>query len=241
MRNYTKHLLSGAILFTFLIAACGSTDDTFNFMLIYLLIAIIIAIILSIIIVNFNKKSTSTSHNPERRKQAEKYFKEQERQEHEKECKSFLDMYGNPTKEIWWNNSSFLFVYEENHVIVMNKKVYKFADIINYTISDNATTIYSSTLSQTKTDANSMLGRAIIGGVLTGGVGAIIGGTTAKKETITKGGTSRIKHNYEIIVTMNSLSDPTIRLKIGDNSFDTNQIASLLSIILTRNTQNIKI
>ena len=82
-----------------------------------------------------------------------------------------------------------------------------------------------------------MIGRAIVGGVLTGGVGAIIGGATASKTTTTSGGISRTTHSYKLIITINSLSHPTERIYLGENSTYANEICSILSIILNRNNE----
>ena len=80
-----------------------------------------------------------------------------------------------------------------------------------------------------------MVGRAIVGGVLTGGAGAIIGGATASKTTTTSGGTSRTKHNYTLIITVDSLSNPIERIHLGENGTYANEICSILSIIINRN------
>ena len=50
-------------------------------------------------------------------------------------------------------------------------KVYKFSDLSSYDIIEDGETIYEN---------KSVIGRAIIGGVIAGGVGAIIGGLSAK-------------------------------------------------------------
>ena len=46
----------------------------------------------------------------------------------------------------------------------------------------------------TKTNMGSMIGRSVAGGLLFGGVGAIVGGSTAKKDTIINYNQLVIKH-----------------------------------------------
>lgn len=79
-----------------------------------------------------------------------------------------------------------------------------------------------------------MVGRAIVGGILTGGIGAIIGGVTASKKTETSGGTSHTKHNYTLIVTINNIANPIERIYLEDNERYVNELCSLFSIVLNR-------
>jgi len=67
------------------------------------------------------------------------------------------------------SNKKICFVNEVNEI-----KIYSFNDIMESEIVVDGVTLV-------KTSATSTIGRAIVGGVLTGGVGAIIGGVTGKK------------------------------------------------------------
>ena len=110
-------------------------------------------------------------------------------------------------------------------------------------MSDNTTMIQKHNggeiTSTSSTDTSSMLGRAVVGGVLAGGVGAAIGGSTAKRETTSSVApsitTSSTIHDYLIAVTVNSLSNPIERLRLGEDEHNTNEICALLSVIISRN------
>ena len=62
-------------------------------------------------------------------------------------------------------------------------------------------------LGKVTSNLKSTVGRAVVGGAIAGGAGAIIGGTTGKKTTSTSGYTNV----YHILsVTLNSIQHPTI-------------------------------
>lgn len=63
--------------------------------------------------------------------------------------------------------------------IVINECVHAFSDIIDFSVNEKKS--YKSS-----TSTGSIIGRGIVGGVLLGGVGALAGATTAKKNTIEK-------------------------------------------------------
>lgn len=114
----------------------------------------------------------------------------------------------------------------------VNPKIYKFDDIMEYELLENG---YSIT--------KGGVGRAIAGGVLLGGVGAIVGGVTGKKKT------KSIINNLKIKITVNEISNPSVYINLimsptKDNSFtykmaysSAQEILSTLSII-TKNAQN---
>ncbi len=62
-----------------------------------------------------------------------------------------------------------------------------------------------------------MIGRAVVGGVLTGGVGAIIGGATAKKESIVTPTEIHTEDQYNLLITTKTLSNPLITISFFDN------------------------
>ena len=80
-----------------------------------------------------------------------------------------------------------------------------------------------------------MFGRAAVGGLVAGNVGAVIGGATASKTIETSDSISSIMHNYSSVVTVNSLSSPMVTLKIGEDQNLMNQVRSILTVIINRN------
>ena len=135
--------------------------------------------------------------------------------------------------------STRILVYEQSSVIIIKSKKYKFSDILGYSLVDDATdeTITTST-GTAKTSTGSMLGRAVVGGMLTGGLGAVAGAATAKK-SIFNDATSQTTttHEYTLYINVNDLQEPTISLEIGDNTSKAQKLAGVLNIIIERNKQ----
>lgn len=136
-----------------------------------------------------------------------------------------------------YNLSTRILIYEQSGIIIVKSKEYRFSDILGYSLVDDATseTITTST-GTAKTSTGSMLGRAVVGGVLTGGLGAVAGAATAKKN-ISDNATSQTTtiHKYTLYINVNSLQEPTIALKIGDNASRAQKLAGAINVIIERN------
>lgn len=143
------------------------------------------------------------------------------------------EFYGDSFRKI---ENSFI-VFEDSSTLFIENRPYSFKDIISFDVFDNSEKVYSgNSITTTKTNTGSMIGRAVVGGALFGGAGAIIGGATAKKKSnSTISQSSYTAHKYEIIITVNSLSMPLLKLEIGGNKEAMQQISSILSIIVERN------
>lgn len=130
-------------------------------------------------------------------------------------------------------------VFEQSNIIIIKGKEYGFLDIIGCSLVDDATneTITTST-GTAKTSTGSMLGRAVVGGVLIGGLGAVAGAATAKKniygDSISQTTTT---HKYTLYINVNNLQEPTISLKIGDNTSKAQKLAGVLNVIVERGKQ----
>lgn len=146
--------------------------------------------------------------------------------------------FGQTTKIINYNFCKFILISDSRNLIMINNNIYDFKDILTFEIKDNSTTIFTST-SKTSTSTSSMLGRAIVGGILLGEAGTIIGGSTASKSTQTEGRSSTI-HDYSIIITLNNLSTPIINLYIGKNGKIVSEIITLLNIIQYKNSSDLE-
>lgn len=228
MNNRTKSILSVVSLIFFSLIAGGSLDD-----LIVIFWIIVVVCVIAIIYAIYDQ----TVNEPQR-KEERKEKEDKKKQKKEDKKQRLINSIGKYSKLICYNWDSFIIINEEDSKLLLNENVYNFMDILDFKVSDNEMVVYSPTISKTKTNTGSMLGRAIVGGVLTGGVGALVGGATAKRTTVTDGGTSTVSHNYKIIVTVNSISNPSIILNIGSEEDATNEIGSLLNVIIARN-QNI--
>ena len=146
---------------------------------------------------------------------------------------SQLELYGELTKEIKWGSfpwGSFphageILCFEGSGTIILDEKPYSFSDLINVDLVKDNTVIYT-----TKTSTSSMLGRAVVGGALFGGVGAIIGGSTAKSGTVSDSSYSL----YSLYINLNSLTTPQICIEFAVYEKEAREAVALLSIILNR-------
>ena len=147
--------------------------------------------------------------------------------------------YGLDVNIVNYKLSKFFVADERHSILLINDKEYHFSDILNYSISDNSKTIYSSIVSISETDTGNSIGRAIIGGILGGNAGAIIAGTTGDVTTKTSGGKSTTQHDYSIKVTVYSISNPLEIIHLGTNEDATSRIAAILNVLLVRNSKNL--
>ena len=106
--------------------------------------------------------------------------------------------------------------------------------ILSCTFTDNQNVVKGQITSTTKTNTGNMVKRAVVGDVLLGGAGAIIGGSTASKSTITTQENDRVTHDYTIIINVDSLAEPIIRVHIGSDGKTVNEIVGLMNVIINR-------
>lgn len=212
----------------------GRGSVTWQFCLIFFLVTFIIFLV-SVRSYNDDYKAKKEL---ERRKtlqiQEKKEVSERERQNQITEYES---QYGQCTKVIS-NPSDFshdIRVYEESSVIILNGEKYYFNEIIGYNLSDNSKVIKGEISSSTSTSNASALGRAVVGAALGGVAGAVIGGATAKQKTEYQQGIDKTIHDYTVNINVNRLSEPLVKLHIGENEDIANEIAALINAIVARN------
>ncbi len=127
-------------------------------------------------------------------------------------------------------------IFAETKKIWILGKAYDFKDIIGCSLSDNSHIEKGKVTYETKTSTGSMLGRAVVGGVLTGGVGSVIGGATAKKNTVAvPQGFDKVIHDYTVLVNINSLTTPIVRISCGSNGGKVNDIVAIINVIIRQN------
>ena len=148
-----------------------------------------------------------------------------------------ISKYGEPDKT---------FIFEElnlqKEIIVFGKvnriwllgKDLPMSDILSCTFNDNQRIVKGNVSYETKTSTGNMAKRAIVGGVLTGGVGAVVGGATARKETTVKQENDKIIHDYTVIININSLSEPIVKIPLGTDGAKVNEIVGLMNVIISR-------
>lgn len=146
-----------------------------------------------------------------------------------------ISKYGQPDKTIILeelNLEKEIIAFGNANRIWLLGKDLPMSDILSCNFNDDQRIEKGNISYDTKISTGNMAKRAIIGGVLTGGVGAIVGGVTANKETIVNQENDKIIHNYTIIININSLSEPTIKIPLGRNDTQANEIVGLMNVII---------
>ena len=256
-------VISGIILLiiSFIIASTTGSGITWLFFGLFILSIIAFFIVLLIDIPDFSKNieernqllKETREQNLKVKIESEKLKAiEEQKIEKLKEnlTKDYVDLYGSITKEIKLVNDMYpqyksesndnkVFIFESSFKIIIQKKVLCFADIIAFELKDDEQIIYKSSISTSKSSAltGSMIGRAVVGGVLLGGVGAVVGGATANKNTTTINTPQQasVTHKYKVHIIVNSISERQIVLNLGKNEEAANEIVAVLSVILKRN------
>lgn len=152
--------------------------------------------------------------------------------------KVLIDKYGEPTKTISLKASD---LKQEIIAFVASKRIwicgkdFSMNDIIGCSLEDNHKVIKGEVTSTTKTKNGNMVKRAVVGNILLGGAGAVIGGSTAGKTTITTQGDDTVQHDYTIVINVDSLSNPILRIHVGRDEVLANEIVGLMNVIVNRN------
>ena len=230
--------------------------------LIEILIAIVAIIFVGLLLYDFyetGKLQKAKEEEDRKKREEEKLAKQREQEEQQKRREEeYLAVFnkrfgslGAKTIDILVGKDKLelcnhFLVFEEGNILVVNNDEIPFSKLIGYNVQDNSETIATSSVasytSTTSTSTGSMLGRAVVGGVLLGGVGALAGATTAKQNTTTTPTgktttTTKTRHNYVIFINVDDLSNHTRKLNIGDDVEKLNSITNILNIILQRNSK----
>lgn len=247
-----KKLYSAIMMFAMMVAAlnltsCGSIyDNEQPIPLVVRILVVIIAIIIALGIAKFlntNEKEEIKKRKmiyEERRKMIEKEKVEKETRIRERQTKieTYKTQFGKCTKAISNPHDSmrdYIRVYEESSVILINDVKYRFDEIIGYNLTDNSKVIKGELSSSTSTSSPSAIGRAVVGAALGGVAGAVIGGTTAKQKTEFKQGEDKTIHDFTVNINVNRLSEPLVKIHIGNNEDLSNEISALINAIVARN------
>lgn len=148
---------------------------------------------------------------------------------------------GEPCKTIVISESRFDLFNINNELIVFDKakKLWlcgyevSIYDINSFVIDDESTIQKGQITAVTSTDTSSMAGRSIAGALLGGEAGAIIGGATAKKQTVLKQENDKIIHDYALVVNIRDINNPMLLIKIGRNKNKAMEINALMQVIMT--------
>jgi len=148
-----------------------------------------------------------------------------------------IDKNGRPTKAFileQYNLNKEIIAFEESKRIWICGRDYQMKSILSCTFTDDVKVIKGQITSTTKTNSGNMVKRAVVGDVLLGGAGAIIGGSTASKSTITMQEDDKIYHDYTVVINVDSLSEPIIRVHVGSDGKTVNEIVGLMNVIINR-------
>lgn len=148
---------------------------------------------------------------------------------------------GEPCKTILLNESCLDQFNINNELIVFDKarklwlcgQEISIDDINSFVIDDESVIQKGQITAVTSTNTGSMAGRSIAGALLGGEAGAIIGGATAKKETVFKQENDEIIHNYALVVNIRDINNPMLLIKIGRNKNKAMEINALMQVIMT--------
>lgn len=185
--------------------------------------------------------SAKTNEQSETEKKEKEEERERLQKEYENDLENLSREYGAITKKFeFWNKSkdNCVLVFAETKKAWIMGQVYDFKDILECSITDNSYIKKGEVTYKTKTSTGSMIGRAVVGGVLTGGVGALIGGATAKKKTVAvPKGEDKVIHDYTVLVNVNSLTTPVIRINCGRGEEKANEIVAVMNVIIHKNNK----
>lgn len=148
---------------------------------------------------------------------------------------------GEPCKTIVISESRFDLFNINNELIVFDKakKLWlcghevSIDDINSFAIDDESVVLKGQIKAVTSTNTGSLAGRSIAGALIGGEAGAIIVGSTAKKETIFEQENDKVIHDYALVVNLRDLNNPMLLIKIGANKNKAMEINALMQAIMT--------
>ena len=143
------------------------------------------------------------------------------------------NVYSIPAKE------DCIFLFGEARKIWICGTIYDFKDILGCSLSDNFYLEKGEVEYKTKTSTGSMVGRAVVGGMLTGGVGAIVGGATASKKTeVIPKSCDKTIHDYTVLINVNSLDEPVRHIPCKEDATLANDLIGLFNVIVRQTLNN---
>lgn len=148
-----------------------------------------------------------------------------------------VNKYGEPTKSIvieQYNLDKEIHIFEKDKRVWICGQDLPFKSVLNCSFTDSPIIQKGTSVSTTSTNSGNMVKRAVVGQVVAGSAGAIIGGSTASKSTVTNQSADKITHNYTVIINVNSLVDPMIRIPLGQDGKTVNEIVAIMNVIINR-------
>ena len=226
----SKTIISSLILIFFAILGGGSFETIGNYFL-YAIIFWVVVVVACLIYGNKQKEKEKEKQERERLQ------REAKQAEYIAQKKQFLSANGMPDKTIIieeFDLNSEILVYEQSKKVFILGKEFPFKDVLACSVSSQERIIKGNIISVTESNNGSVAGRAIIGGIIAGPAGAIIGGSTADKRTEISQDDDKVVRDYTINITMNSITNPIINIHTGENDKLTNEVVSLMNVIISK-------
>lgn len=245
MRNIIKCLSASATALA--VASCSGDEATNAVFIVFVLgsIAVFMAVII-IIAKELNKQKEDEEKARLELEEKRKTELEERRMAYESKLAALNSVIGRADKTIIFGEydlDSEIRVYSGRNSITIFGKSYDFKAILSCTSTDDYSVKRGKakidTSGDTSSDTLGAVGRAVVGGLVAGEAGAIIGGATAGSSTSMTGtikyGDDKILHNYTVWVTVRDIATPTIEIHTGADSRLTNEVVSLMNVIIEAN------
>lgn len=250
MKSYSRFLIL-AIVAT-MAQSCFYNGEITTFGIMFFVILGIMVLIFVFGMINTSAELKEKAQRDEEQRRIREATKKIEKEQEQKrinkyndDCAEIYSKMGEADKTIRIVNfdvNQEIRAYSKFNKVVILGKEYDFTSIIQCQLTDNAsiekgrTTITSQ--GTTKTNTGNMVGRAVVGGVLAGGAGAIIGGSTASKDTVTTSvvnqGSDITRHDYTVWITVKDIANPMIQIHIGRDGSKANEIVALMNAIISQ-------
>ena len=219
------------------------------------IIGLIIVVLIIVLAIRNSISYRKEFERRENRKKENEYYRQQREEwlikdaaRREDEYKTLVKRMSNPSKILRLPTeqeltSFYIMVNEKTEQILIKQKIYSFSEIVGFELFDNQQIIEyrgkQKITSTTKTNTGNMIGRAVVGTAMAGGIGAVIGGSTAKRNTDTTVSdvktTKVISHDYIVSVTIKNINHPVEKIRLFSDKSLTDEICALLSIIISNN------
>lgn len=171
--------------------------------------------------------------------QQEKERKQNAQDAYNQKLEEYNQKYGGITTCIRFNgeipNEQEFIVFEDAKTLIIDNNAYNFEEILDAELivdkGDKISTF------KTKSSLGSTAGRAIVGGIIAGPAGAIIGGTTGSKKTVTESVETKPDH-YTVIIYLRRMGSLIVKCDCQDNMDAAYSIMAVLKVILNNKTNS---
>ena len=191
-----------------------------------------------------NKESAEKAEREEKERIARKEKREKEEEMFLSCQQNLINKYGEPDRTINLNDrweyqmNRCIMIFSKSSVIYIGGARLSFADIASFNIVDNYQIKHGKVNGSldTTTDTGSLVKRGAVGALVGGGVGAVIGASSASKSTSLNYSQDddKIIHDYNLIIKTRDIKNPIVEFHIGDKWKEASEIEAVLDIIVSK-------